>query len=209
MIDIDRALARLSERRPLFCSEADFQHELAYELRRDDPELGVRLEYPLGAGMRGAIDILVLGQHRYALELKYLCKGLTVQVGNEVMVLRHHSARDIRRYDVCKDIVRMEQYAERTGHGSGVLVLTNDPAYWEQRHGSDTIDAAFHLTDLRELRGTLQWAARAGAGTTKGREKSLEIRGSYPLAWRDYSDLIGVGARFRYLWVPVAAPRST
>jgi hypothetical protein len=199
-------MSRLSERRPLFCSEADFQHELAYELRRDDPELGVRLEHPLGAGMRGAIDILLIGQHRYALELKYLCKGLTTQVGDEVMVLRHQSAHDLRRYDVCKDVVRMERYAERTGHGSAVLVLSNDPAYWQQRRRSDTLDAAFALTEMRQLGGMLQWAASAGPGTIKGREEPLEIRGSYPLRWRDYSDLSGIGGRFRYLWVPVAAP---
>lgn len=199
-------MSQLSDRRPLFCSEADFQHELAYELRRDDPELGVRLEHPLGAGMRGAIDILLLGQHRYALELKYLCKGLTAQVDDEVMVLRHQGAHDIRRYDVCKDIARMERYAERTGHGAAVLVLSNDPAYWQPRRRPDTVDAAFDLADLRQLGGTLGWAALAGSGTTKGREAPLEIRGSYPLAWRDYSDLSGIGGRFRYLWVPVAMP---
>lgn len=206
MINIYRSLSRLSQRRPLFCSEADFQHELAYELRRDDPELGVRLEYPLGAEMRGAIDILLLGAHRYALELKYLCKGLTAQVEDEIIVLRHQGARDIRRYDVCKDILRMERYAERTGHGAAVLVLSNDPAYWQTRRWPNTVDAAFDLADLGQIGGTLGWGPLAGSGTTKGREAPLEIRGSYPLAWRDYSDLGGIGGRFRYLWVPVAAP---
>lgn len=200
-------MSRLSQRRPLFCSEADFQHELAYEFRRDDPELGVRLEYPLGAGIRGAIDILLLGQHRYALELKYLCKGVTVTVQDELMVLRHQGAHDIRRYDVCKDVMRMELYAERTGYGAAVLVLSNDPAYWQPRRNTDTIDAAFDIADMRQLGGTLGWAPLAGSGTTKGREVSLEIRGSYPLVWRDYSDLSGIGGRFRYLWVPVAAPK--
>lgn len=209
MIDIDKALSQLSKRRPLFCSEADFQHELAYELRRDDPYLGVRLEHPLGDGMRGAIDILLLGQHRYALELKYLCKGLSAQVDGELMVLRHQGAHDIRRYDVCKDILRMERYAERTGHGAAVIVLSNDPAYWQPRRRTDTVDAAFDIADLRLLEGTLGWGALAGSGTTKGREAQLEIRGSYPLAWRDYADLSGVGGRFRYLWVPVAMPRQS
>jgi hypothetical protein len=63
LIEIDTVMARLAQRRPLFCSEADFQHELAYDLRRSDPDVNVRLEYPLGAGLRGAIDILLFGAH--------------------------------------------------------------------------------------------------------------------------------------------------
>lgn len=92
---------------------------------------------------------------------------------------------------------RVERYAERTGHGAAVLVLSNDPAYWQPRRRAGTVDAAFDLADARQLGGTLQWDARAGAGTTKGREAPLEIRGSHPLAWRDFSDLGGIGGRFR------------
>ena len=208
LIEIDTIMARLAQRRPLFCSEADFQHELAYDLRRSDPDVNVRLEYPLGPGLRGAIDILLFGAHRHALELKYLCKGLKTKVGDEDMILRHQGAHDIRRYDVCKDVERMEKYAHRTGHGAAVLVLSNDPAYWQPRRRADTVDAAFDLSDLRQLSGVLGWGTAAGAGTTKGRESALEIRGNYPLAWRDYSDLGGAGGRFRYLWVPVAAPKN-
>lgn len=203
MIDVDAAMSRLSKRRPLFCSEADFQHELAYELRCSDPQIGVRLEYPLGPEVRGAIDILLVGKHRHALELKYLCKKLRAQVDGEDVVLRHQGAHDIRRYDVCKDIERMERYSERTGHGAAVLVLTNDPAYWNSRVKADTVDAAFNLAEKHQLGGMLRWADSAGRGTIRGREAVLEIRGNYPLAWRDYSDLGGVGGRFRYLWIPV------
>jgi hypothetical protein len=202
-MDIHAIMSRLSERRGLFCSEADFQHELAHELRLADPELSVRLEHPLGPGLRGAVDILLLGPLRFALELKYLCKGLTVQFGGEDIVLRHQSAHDIRRYDVCKDIHRMERYSERTGHGSAVLVLSNDPAYWQVRKRPDTVDAAFDLADSRVLGGNLGWGSAAGAGTTKGRECSLELSGNYQLAWRDFSDVGGPAGCFRYLWVPV------
>lgn len=208
MIQIERVLSRLALRRPLFCSEADFQHELAYELRLENPELGVRLEYPLEHGMRGAIDILLIGQQRYALELKYLCKGLSTQIGNEPMLLRQQGAHDIRRYDVCKDIARMERYAERTGHGAGVLVLTNDPAYWQPRRRAGTVDAAFDLADTRQVAGVLEWSALAGPGTVKKREAPIELLGSYPLAWRDYSNVECSNGKFRYLWVPVASARG-
>jgi hypothetical protein len=49
------------------------------------------------------------------------------------------------------------------------------------------VDAAFDIAEARELAGMLQWAARAGAGTTRGRNEPLQLMGRYPLAWRDYS----------------------
>lgn len=203
MIAIEDVMTQLSLRRPIFCSEADFQHELAHELRLRDPDAGVRLEYPLGADVRGAVDIQLLGRNRFALELKYLCKRLSAQHGDEGFTLRDRGAKDQGRYDVCKDIKRMEDYANQTGHPTGVLVLSNDPAYWSKRRRTDANDAGFDLSDTRALSGMLQWAELAGPGTTKTREKALDIRGEYTLTWRDYSDLGRPASRFRYLWVPI------
>lgn len=208
MIAINQLMACLADRRPVFCSEADFQHELAYELRRRDPDLNIRLEHPLGQGMRGAIDILLIGERRYALELKYLCKGLTVQLGEEEVCLRQQGAHDVRRYDVCKDIGRMERYADQTGNGAGVLVLANDPAYWQPRRRRDTVDAAFNLAHAHEISGLLQWSELAGIGTVSKREAAIAIRGRYPLEWRDYSDLGCRNGLFRYLWIPVTPHRE-
>lgn len=208
MIDIEELMARLATRRALFCSEADFQHELAYELRRQDANLDLRLEVPLDAEIRGAVDLLVLKPSHYALELKYLCRKFTTQIDGEAVSLRQQSAHDIRRYDVCKDITRMERYAEQRAHDAGVLVLSNDPIYWMEGKTKTTTGAAFRLTDQRRLSGTLCWAKHAGTGTTRGREAPLEIKGAYPLHWRDYSDFGGRGGRFRYLWIPIAAPQA-
>jgi len=203
LLDIDSVLSAMAQRRPVFCSEADFQHELAMELRTQDPSLRIRLEYPLGGDLRGAVDILLGGEPPVALELKYLCKALSVDIAGERFTLRQQSAHDIRRHDVCKDVARMEGFARRNGHSAAVLVLTNDPAYWQSRRKSDTVDAAFDLAEARELAGTLQWGALAGAGTTRGRAVPLELTGRYPLGWRDYSDLGVAGGRFRYLWIPI------
>ena len=100
----------------------------------------------------------------------------------------------------------MEAYAEATGHGAGVLVLTNDPSYWQERARADTVDAAFNLSHLRELTGTLAWHELAKPGTTKNRETPLEIKGRYALTWQDYNQLDCRAGLFRYLWVPVALP---
>ena len=208
MIVIENLMASLARRRPLFCSEADFQHEIAHEIRASDSSLGVRLEWPLSAPERGAIDLIVVGDRRFALELKYLSKAFRATLDGEEIVLKQHGAHDQRRYDVCKDVTRMEAYAERTGYGAGVLVLTNDPGYWQERGRHDTVDAAFNLSHLRELTGSLAWSAAARPGTTRNREAPLEIRGRYALSWRDYSRLAGPAGMFRYLWIPVAAPSA-
>ncbi len=209
MIRIEPLMTRLSGRRPIFHSEADFQHELAIELRAMDPALALRLEYPFGVGARASLDILLRKTNVLAgLELKYLCRAADVSVAGEAFRLRHQSAHDIRRYDVCKDVVRMEAFCERFGASGGVLILTNDPAYWSPRRRADTFDAAFNLADLRVLGGTLAWAEGTGTGTTRGREVPLAIAGSYPLAWRDYADVGGAGGRLRYLFIPIGCVES-
>jgi len=106
---------------------------------------------------------------------------------------------------VCKDVVRMEDFCARFGATAGVLILTNDPAYWSARRRPNTADAAFDLADLRTLTGSLAWAAGAGQGTTRGREAPLILAGRYPLQWRDYADVGGEGGRLRYLYIPVGA----
>jgi hypothetical protein len=206
VIVIDDLMAKLALRRPVFCSEADFQHELAYEIRKSDPSLNVRLEWPLTTPTRGAIDLIVIGETRFALELKYLSKSFSTTLDGESVTLKQHGAHDQRRYDVCKDVTRMEAYAEATGFGAGVLVLTNDPGYWQERARADTVDAAFDLSHLRKLTGTLAWHELAKPGTTAARETPLEIKGQYALNWQDYNRIEGRSGLFRYLWIPVALP---
>jgi hypothetical protein len=57
------------------------------------------------------------------------------------LIPRHQSVHDIHPYDVCKDILRIEDFCQRFGATGGVLILTNDPAYWSNRRRSDTFDA--------------------------------------------------------------------
>ena len=200
-------MTRLAVRRPVFCSEADFQHELALEIRTIDARLKVRLEWPLASTIRGAIDLIVIGEERCALELKYLCKKFETTLDGEQITLRHHGAPDQRRYDVCKDLRRIEEYVTMPGCSGGVLVLTNDPCYWKPSSRNDNVDAAFHLNESKALTGCLMWNERAQPGTIKRRESSLDIKGTYLLKWRDYCELPGPAGLFRYLWIPVGSGR--
>lgn len=109
---------------------------------------------------------MLLGEHQFALELKYLCKGLIARLDGEGVILRHQGAH--HRYDVCEDILRREHCGKRRGYQAAVLVLANEPAYWQTRHRPDTVDAAFDIADCLFLGGNLRWGAAAGLGHDQG-----------------------------------------
>jgi hypothetical protein len=69
-------------------------------------------------------------------------------------------------------------------HAGGI---TFAPSYRQPASRGDTIDAAFRLDEGRIPEGTLGWAARAGHGTTTGRDTPLVLADRYTCRWRDYS----------------------
>lgn len=117
--------------------------------------------------------------------------------------MQNHGAQDLGRYDSIKDVRRAEVIVEHSARVAGhAVMLTNDPSYWSPPRNVHTVDAEFRLHEGRELRGSPGWGARAGKGTTRGREEALTLSGSYRLRWEDYSEAsAGKHARFRYLHV--------
>lgn len=206
-LDIPHLLTGLAARRPIFHSEADFQHELAWHLREVHSDLEVRLEYPFDRPSNTAIDILIRnGGEEMALELKYLCQRVEHEIDGERFALKPQGAQDTRRYDVLKDIMRMEQFlAARRGASAAVLVLSNDPSYWEGRRSAGRSDAAFELREGRTVTGILDWADHAGPGTKRGRESSITLKGAYAMNWRNYSRVDGRFGVFRFLYIPLAS----
>ena len=171
-LDVAGALSALAVRRPIFHSERDFQHALAWQIQLAYPAARIRLETRPRRGVH--LDLLVhLDGTSTAIELKYLLAGLRATVGGELFNLPRQSANDISRHDVVKDITRVEAmladgYAD---HGC-VLVLTNDRSYWQPAARADTIDAQFRLHEGRVLGGpcagqTAPGQARLPAGTRR------------------------------------------
>lgn len=161
--------------RPVFHSEADFQHALAWSAHQSNPSLRVRLETKPAPGMR--LDLLLskpeLDNH-LALELKYLTAAWTGAVGHENFTLLGQGAQDIRAYDVVKDIRRVEQFASEPGWSGAVLVLSNDPANWTRpEHIRQTNAAAFRIYEGHRIQGKRSWGPNTGAGTMKGRHPSI------------------------------------
>jgi predicted RNase H-like nuclease len=201
--DLHAVMAAVANARPVFHSEADFQHAFAWQIHKACPEADVRLETRPSPGVR--LDVLVRrGGTRIAIELKYLLRKLTATWNGEQFELPMQSAHDVRRYDFIKDIVRLEALVPSIANVGFAVALTNDPGYWQRSVREDVVDAEFRLHDGRELAGSMAWDARASAGTMRDREAALAVRGVYVASWRDFSEVGGDGAgRFRYLAVEV------
>ena len=74
-VDLNEILRELSELRPVFHSEADFQLALGWQVKQHDPEVNVRLETRPAPGVH--LDLAFehpLTPGSTALELKYLTR---------------------------------------------------------------------------------------------------------------------------------------
>lgn len=208
MIDLSATLKSLAQQRPVFHSEADFQHALAWEIQKYLPNAAIRLEYPISKyDSRMYLDIYVTQLHRLlAIELKYKTRALAIEIGSEKFTLKNQSAQDIGRYDFIRDIYRLEQMLKADQKGIGyAILLTNDSAYWRATRNEQTVDVDFRLHNERTLNGTLRWQG-ASAGTMHGRESAIALKGQYQLQWRDYSTIDSKNyGRLRYLVTSVVS----
>ncbi|MBK9178769.1 MAG: hypothetical protein IPM45_04220 [Acidimicrobiales bacterium] len=148
----------------------------------------------------------VIDETRIAIEFEYLVRGLKAVIDGEYFRLRDQGAQPLSRYDVVKDVGRLERFSadDRADVGYAV-VLSNDPQVWSPgRAGS--IDEAFRMHDGATLSGTIRWAPHAGSGTTRGREKAIVLRGTYSVGWLSYpSTNADLRTACKYLIVTVGA----
>ncbi len=202
MLDVHRLMKSLSDRRPIFHSEADFQHEFAWEIRSAMPQSKVRLEYPIDPEAKKAVHLDIwLPIEQVAIELKYYTREFAAEWYDEVFLLRNHGAHPPKRFDFVNDIQRLEQCNCKKGFA---ILLTNEPLYWLAPPRSGTIDAAFRVHESKELTGSMSWQGTPAAGTKGNRESNITLSGLYTMQWRDYWAFPGKRfGQFRYLAVPV------
>ena len=132
---------------------------------------------------------------RLAIELKYLTSAVHADVAGEAFQLRSQAAQDLGRYDILKDLVRVERLVAAGLADRGIVVaLTNDSTYWRgPGRGTSPNYADLRLMEGRALDGTMAWGPATGAGTMRGREAPIELRGNYVCDWTDYS-LVDTGS---------------
>ena len=156
-LDMNAVMEALAKARPVFHSESDFKHALSWQIQRNNPSLRIRQEVGnlIEGPDRRYVDVW-LPDSGTAIEIKYLARAAVIVHGNEEFRLRDQSANDVRRYDFCLDIARLEGIIRggRARHGYAIA-LTNDPLYWNRPRQPDGIDAEFQLHEGREITGTL------------------------------------------------------
>ncbi|MDE2817410.1 MAG: hypothetical protein OXM03_11140 [Chloroflexota bacterium] len=204
MLDIHSLMARLSKRRPIFHSEADFQHALAWLIHETMQECGVRLEYPVKSEAHNPMHLDIwLPNEEAAIELKYCTRQLALNWNDETFDLKGQSAQDTRRYDFLKDIQRLEQVSPKTGFA---VLLTNDPLFWglPTKEWNEAGDAAFRIHEGQIIQGESVWSHKASEGTKMGRVAPISLKSSYTMHWQDYwSFPKEKSGHFRYLAVSV------
>jgi len=205
---MNTALIQLASKRPVFHSEADFQHALAWQIHHEWPECSMRLEFkPPNSKERVYLDIWAADKETVlAIELKYKTRGLEVAIGGESFHLLDQSAQDLARYDFLKDLQRLERVLSTNKVIAYAVFLTNDSAYWKDPASSRTVDASFRINQGRSATGELSWGTAASKGTTHGREESILIRGDYSFDWQNYSRVSNTSyGTLKYLLVRIGS----
>jgi len=190
--NINRVIGKLSERRKIFVSEADFQLELAWTIKEEYPEAKIRLEYCPQFNMKMHIDILVVLDGKWIpIELKYKTRDCAKMVDGEAFILKEHSAKDVNCYLYLKDIQRIEEIRDNVNEFEvGYTVfLTNQLNYLVPPRKEDCVYKEFSLHDGAEKTGILQWSENTGEGTKKNNESPIVLKGTYPVKWEAFSAL--------------------
>jgi len=212
MIEMTDVLYELSSKRPVFHSEADFQHALAWTIHEKYSGLNIRLEKRVISDSEEMyFDIFAFNDNKtVAIELKYKTKNLDISVDNEEFNLKNQGAQDQGRYDFIKDISRLEKALETYRDGAGFAIfLTNDNSYWKTpTRDVNTADKDFRIHEGATIWGTLSWKEGTSEGTMSGRNESIILKGKYMLNWNDYSDVVKQNGKFRYLLVKITPGNS-
>lgn len=205
-IDLSGLMAQLAGDRPVFHSEADFQHAFAWAICAADPRLRARLEIQLTTHQH--LDLLLTDANtdqKTAIEFKYPRAAWTGEHRGEAFNLRAHGATDLVGYDTLKDIQRLESLVDAgTVHNGLLLMLSNEPAYWNGPASALPTNAdAFRIHDGITISGIRDWGPKTGDGTKRGREPAIELQGSYDIIWQDYAEMPGSKGRFRWFAIEV------
>ncbi|MCI2236353.1 MULTISPECIES: hypothetical protein [unclassified Helicobacter] len=197
-IDMAKIIEKLQDKRQIFCSEADFQLEMAWVIKEMYPDAKVRLEYVPKFNDKMHIDILVFISNKWIpIELKYKTKNskkeeMIDKKIQEVFNLKDQGAKDISCYLYLKDIMRIESIKEQEKNNfkEGYAVfLTNDKIYLRPPQKNDCVYKEFSLEDGITKHGELKWAEHTGAGTKKGIEEPIKLKGIYKMKWKEFSNV--------------------
>jgi hypothetical protein len=208
---VEKAINELKLERPVFCSEADFQHSLAIKISNQNHDLSkIRLEklIPLKENKRNYVDLFLNFENfKAVLELKYKTKKEIIFHDNEEFNLLGHGAQNLGSYAFFKDIQDIESLINKKQINMGMcLFLTNDSYYWRE-HSRESITKNFRISDKRKVGNeVLNWVKTKKTDPNQKdwvkKYPPLTIKNNYDLSWKEYSNLDNQHL-FKYLLVPV------
>lgn len=160
-MNLQYLIGELSQIRPVFRSESDFQDQLARLIQERYPESIIRLEYtPSSTDRRMRLDLMVeskMDNSRVAIELKYITQALTADFENINYDLKNHGAPDLGRHDFLKDVMRLEEVVSSGEATEGhAIIITNDKLFWEKPNRTGQADEAFRIHEGRDITGVLE-----------------------------------------------------
>ena len=193
-IDMEKIIKTLQGKRQIFCSEADFQLEMAWVIKEMYLNAEVRLEYVPTFDDKMHIDILVFISNKWIpIELKYTTKKgeMRDKKTQEVFNLKNQGAKNIGCYLYLKDIERIEHIKQEVKNNfkEGYAVfLTNDKTYLKHPRKINCDYEKFSLGDGRIIeRGEpLKWARPK---KNKDIEGPITLEGSYKMKWNKFSNV--------------------
>ena len=194
-IDMEKIIEKLQGKRQIFCSEADFQLEMAWVIKEMYHNAEVRLEYVPTFDDKMHIDILVFISNKWIpIELKYKTKNskkgaLEDKKTQEVFNLKNQGAKNISCYLYLKDIMRIERIKQEVKNNfkEGYAVfLTNDETYRNAPREINCDYEEFSLEDGAIKEGWLKWKKYP---KKKGFEKPITLKGSYTMEWKEFSNV--------------------
>lgn len=192
MLDIPFYMQKLAAWRPVFYSEKDFQLSLAWVIKSECSGAEVYLEYVPSSDLSLHVDIIVKHSGKlYPIEIKYKTKKCTIVSDGLNYSLKEHSAKDINSYAYLKDIERIEKlvYNDPDKYEQGYAIMLTNALTYKITPKDGTIYKAFSIAENEEKKGTMEWNAKASAGTKKGKEDPINIKGTYRIHWNDYSHI--------------------
>lgn len=204
MFDIRKIIQELAKKRPVFYSEADFQHALAWEIQNAfQDDVKIRLEKPFYIDSQICyVDLIVEYKGKLIpIELKYKLKESEYAFDNEIFKLKNHGAHNLNRYDFIKDIWRLENFLSQHKQQSLVgyaIFLTNDTAYKNPKFKLGVDDLCFRIHGGTLLAGELKWK---NSENKKKRSNSITLLSNYELIWKNYPNHTNVN--FYYLLVEI------
>ena len=199
--ELKKIIENLSIKRPLFHSEADFQHELALLLSRERGQVDLRLERPyLENELKFFLDILFnTGNEKIGIELKYVTKAFQQNYNGEMFNLKTHGNYGASRFNFLKDVYRLGQLKERKEISKGfAIILTNVKDFYSTKNKDNRYKHLYLYEDRKIKKGDV---IKFVENTTPKKFQSfmLENVDGYHLQWKSY----GKYTDFKYLILEV------